>query len=169
MRQHADNLKTGQRSYTCYLNSEETDCLLSIAEALPKKAWDIVTIQQASHDSGILESYEPYGSELIAFIREKAPQANIWFHKTWAYEHGSDHPEFPRYDCDQGKMAQAIDRAASAFTQKHRLPTIPSGDVIQALRQLPEFDFPGGGRVLVPGRLPFEYDIRSLCSRCCLV
>ncbi len=148
LQQHADNLKTGERSYICYLNGKETDCSISIAEALRKEHWDIVTIQQASHDSGIPESYEPYGTELLAYIRENAPQAEVWFHKTWAYEQGSDHPDFPRYDCDQVKMYQAISKAAAAFTQKHMLPVIPSGDVIQALRRLPEFDFPKGGQSL---------------------
>jgi hypothetical protein len=42
-------------------------------------------------------------------------------------------------------MYQAICNAAAEFTAKHTLPVIPAGDVVQALRQLPEFDYLNGG------------------------
>jgi hypothetical protein len=145
LRQHANNLETGAQSYACYLNGEATQRMASIAEALQEEDWDIITIQQVSYESGIPESYEPYGTNLINYVRETAPRAKLWFHKTWAYEHGSDHPEFPRYDCDQIKMYQALSTAAAEFTAKHTLPVIPAGDVVQALRQLPEFDYLNGG------------------------
>ena len=107
-----------------------------------------MTIQQASHDSGILQSYEPFGTELITCIQTLVPNAKIWFHQTWAYEHGSDHIYFPRYDCDQQKMYTALSVATKAFTQKHGLTIIPSGDVVQQLRQLPDFAYLNGGESL---------------------
>lgn len=145
---HTGNLESNSPDYICYLNGRETDCKVSIREALRKEQWDIVTIQQASHDSGILDTYEPYGTELIHCIQEYVPSAEIWFHQTWAYEHGSDHPLFSRYDCDQQKMYEAIVVSAEEFTQRHNLPIIPCGSVIQTLRRMPDFDYLNGGRSL---------------------
>lgn len=142
---HAQNIQNNSADYERFYNGVGTGAAMSCREALLEQPWDIVTIQQASHDSGIPESYEPYGTQVLDYIKQLAPQAEIWFHRTWAYEHGSDHSCFPRYGCDQETMFRALHDASEAFAQCHHLPVIPSGDVIQALRKFPEFDVRRGG------------------------
>lgn len=145
LERHAQNIQNDSADYERYYNGVATGHRISCREALLEQLWDIVTVQQASHDSGMPETYEAYGSQVLDYVKKLAPQAKIWFHRTWAYEHGSNHDCFPRYGCDQETMFRALLSASSDFAQRHDLPVIPSGNVIQALRGFPEFDVRQGG------------------------
>ena len=48
--------------------------------------WDVITLQQASHFSGVEETYFPYVETLAAFVRERHPRAKLFINETWAYE-----------------------------------------------------------------------------------
>lgn len=90
LERHYRNMLADNRSYDLYFNGTKTGFLVSIQEALLSKQWDVVTLQQGSIVSADYESYEPYGSELAAFVRKCSPKAKILIHQTWAYEQGSD-------------------------------------------------------------------------------
>ena len=121
----------------------------SIREALEEEKWDFVTMQQASHFSGMPETYQPYLSELSAYIRRYAPQAEQLIHETWAYEIDSTHAAFPDYNCDQARMYQLL---RAAYDQAARdiggARIIPSGDAFQIARRHPLFDYAHGGQSL---------------------
>lgn len=148
LRQHWENAESDVRSYEYYRNGQYSGKYTSIREALLEGPWDIVTLQQVSYESGKTETYEPYGSNLIRYVRYYAPNAELWFHKTWAYEHDSDHVFFHYYNKNQMQMYHKLCAAGEAFAQRHNLAMIPSADVIQRLRELPEFNVTGGGRSL---------------------
>ncbi len=63
-----------------YFNKKYT-----LKELLQQKRYDVITIQQVSHQSFRAESYQPHAAELLAFIREHAPDAEVLIHQTWAY------------------------------------------------------------------------------------
>ena len=112
----------------------------SLPEALAADAWTHVTIQQSSPLSFKAESYEPFATELIAAIRQHAPQAEIVVLQTWAYR--DDHnwfkngPSFtPAIMHEQ--LRDAYDRLASA----HGLRLLPIGDAFHAARQTPAWTF----------------------------
>lgn len=65
-------LKPYQKSYT-------------LKELLQKDQWDVVTIQQVSHESFLPKSYHPFADEVVACIKQSAPGAEILIHQTWAY------------------------------------------------------------------------------------
>lgn len=121
----------------------------SIREALIEEKWDVVTMQQASHFSGLYETYQPYLTELSAYVKKYAPQAEQVIHETWAYEITSTHPNFPTYDCDQKKMylqlRSAYDHAAASLGG---VRIIPAGDAMQIARSHPMFDYANGGKSL---------------------
>lgn len=119
--------------------------LVTIYQALTERKWDVVTIQQASHDSGDYATYQPYLGHLAAYIRRWAPQARLMIQQTWAYEIDSHHPAFPRYQSNQETMYDALTAAYTRASQAVRAPLIPSGAVIQALRREPPFDYANGG------------------------
>ncbi|MBQ3748122.1 MAG: DUF4886 domain-containing protein, partial [Kiritimatiellae bacterium] len=50
---------------------------VNIPDALLMDKWDVVTVQQCSHKSWDKASYHPWGDNLVAKIRELAPQAKI--------------------------------------------------------------------------------------------
>lgn len=145
---HAKNARENNPDYVYEENGIPTQRMISIPEALAEEPWDYITIQQASHFSGMPETYEPWGSELLQIIHSAAPQARVFFHMTWAYAMDSTHPAFPNYHNSQAEMITRIRTAAGAFCRNHQLPMIPSGEVIQTLRQLPEFDESRGGEAL---------------------
>lgn len=120
----------------------------SVRETLNSGAWDVITLQQVSYLSGEYDTYQPYLDRLAGFLRAGAPGAKIMLQQTWAYETDSDHGEFHRYGRSQARMyeklLEAYDRASAAADAE----LIPVGEVIQALRALPQFDYPRGERSL---------------------
>lgn len=153
LERHADNLrhlafeyeyqKDGEHLFTTILPNRRKG--VSIRMALEMNDWDVITVQQVSQLAGIYESYFPYLSEILRVLRTFRPKARVWLHSTWAYEVDSEHSGFALYDRDQQKMYEAIQQTTAKISEQFGLPVIPSGRLIQALRQLPEFDYPKGG------------------------
>ena len=145
LQRHCEEIKSGE---PCYVYEENgADCLgrpVTLKEALTCEKWDAITVQQASYESGLPETYFPYLSELIAYVK-KFSDAEIVFHRTWAYEPGSTHSAFPVYDCDTNKMWEAIKAASAAAAKRENLRVIPVGEMIAALRGTPVFDSRNGG------------------------
>ena len=144
LERHALNIKTGEAAYGYEENAQKIEDI-SIGDALTREKWDFVTVQQVSGKSGKIETYEPFMSELIAFVKEKAPQATIVFHRTWQYEKGSAHGDFPSYGCDRDRMFDCIVSATSEAAKRYGLEIIKSGDAIHRAVELPEFDPEQGG------------------------
>ena len=113
--------------------------MMSINDALTKKKWDFVTVQQVSHFSGMAETYEPFLTNILEFIREKCPKAKIVFHRTWAYDDKSTHEGFVNYGRDRKRMLDAIIKTSNFYAEKHSLDVIPNGEAVEAARDLPEF------------------------------
>ena len=108
---------------------------VTLAEALADEKWDIVTFQQASHFSGQSETYEPYLTNLMAYVRARVPAATkFMFHQTWAYAATSAHKAFPNYDRNQDKMYRLIMFASGKAVREHSLGIIPCGTAIQNAR-----------------------------------
>lgn len=149
LRQQAANIRENARAYRYELNGLYTDRVVSIADTLQEDAWDVVTVQQQSGHSGLYESYGEDFQTVLSCVRQYAPNAKIYFHRTWAYEVGSDHPQFAFYDNDQEKMHTAIcETAARVCAENGSLPIIPCGDAVYALRKHPEFNVTVGGESL---------------------
>lgn len=119
---------------------------ITLREALAAEKWDVITYQQASHESGIYEKYQPFLCDLHKAVTEVCPDAKFYIHKTWAYEIDATHSSFVLYNHDQQYMynclCDAYDKAAKSIGAE----IIPSGDVIQYLRDnAKEFDYKNGG------------------------
>ena len=135
---HAARIKSGAKDYSFRVNigSGWTTVTESIQYGLTYTDWDVVTIQQVSGYSGIPESYGNM-QYIIDYVRETVdPFVKIFFHMTWAYQNGSGHQDFPKYDRDQMTMYNAIINT----TQKLVVGNwniqgyLPSGTAIQNLR-----------------------------------
>lgn len=143
---HWKNAQENNAHYDLELNGENAERKISIAEALELKKWDIITLQQASSLSGMYETYEPYLSSLVMVVRKAQPDAKIYFHQTWAYETDSDHGGFVNYNNDQKEMYCRIKEACAKAARSINAELIPSGKVIQTLREtVPEFNYKNGG------------------------
>ena len=89
LERHHRQMLSDELAYEWQYNGQNTGRFVSLRGGVLDRRWDVVTLQQASHVSFDRASYEPYLSALINFVRERAPDAKIYIHQTWAYENGS--------------------------------------------------------------------------------
>ena len=143
---HCNNIREDKADYIFQGNGIKPIKSSSISAALSEENYDVITVQQASGFSGIPQSYIPYITEIVRYIKEKQPCAKIYFHKTWSYETDSTHGHFPFYNNDQGEMTRRISDCAEMVKKLTGLDILPVGDFIQYLREsTAEFDYAHGG------------------------
>ncbi len=103
--------------------------------------WDIISLQQVSQDAGLFASYDPYLTQLVDYVIQRARYSGVQlvFHQTWAYAQNTTHKGFANYEADQQRMyasvVEAVHHARSTHPQLSAV--IPSGTAIQNLRQTP--------------------------------
>ena len=153
LQQHAEFLAkdTAAYSHRVCTNTEgrvEKDTV-SLRQALRDGQYDFISLQQASHDSGIRSSYEPWLSMLIDTVRAYQPDAKLCWMQTWAYSKDAKHPAYPRYQSSQQVMWDSIQSCTnyvlSSMNQKlyslygeseeKKTLLIPCGTAIQLARQ----------------------------------
>ncbi len=142
---HWRNAQNDLAAYDYQLRGVGTGKKVSIRQALLERDWDVVTLQQASGDSGLWQTYQPYLGDLSAYVKKYAPRARQMIHETWAYETDSAHPAFGQYGKSQRTMYLALRAAYRKAAAALGADWIPCGDAIQALRALKPFDYPHGG------------------------
>lgn len=126
---HFRNMLSEERVYWLEMNGQSVGFNVSLKEALLNRSWDVVTVQQASHMSCKLDSYKPYITELVAYIRKLCPQAKVALHQTWAYEKDSERLASVGYN-DYKKMFWDIQRIGFYnFYDNNLNMCIPSGEV----------------------------------------
>lgn len=145
---HWHNIEENARLYAYQRDGEATENYVSIKEALEEEEWDFVVTQQASHDSGLQETYYPYINLLFDYIKEHAPRAERLLHQTWAYEIDSTHDCFDRYGHDQQEMYRRLCAAYSRAAGELGVKLIPCGDAVQELRGKQPFIYEKGGMSL---------------------
>ncbi len=142
LERHYNNLMGDLPEYSFLINGE-TRPAATLSEVVEKEQFDIVTLQQVSHMSGLYSTYHPYIDALVEYIRKHQPNAKLWWHKTWAYEKDSSHQGFAPYSKNQEIMYKAICKVVDKVNAEMKFDgIIPSGDVIQTLRGTPEFNYP---------------------------
>ncbi|MDF2922549.1 MAG: hypothetical protein K0R57_1463 [Paenibacillaceae bacterium] len=145
LQRHWEHVLGNSSQYLYELNGKGTGEMISIEAALAREKWDYVTFQQASRDSGLLDSYYPYIKNLSDYVTKHAPAAEQLIHQTWAYELDNTEEGFGIYHHNQAEMHRALTEAYKAAAKSLGLRLIPSGQVIQELRRTPAFDYANGG------------------------
>lgn len=109
----------------------------SIVDGLKDEQWDYITMQQASHDSGISDTYS-----LLLPLKEKVEQVinnqktKFAWHMTWAYQQNTKHPGFANYQNNQLTMYNSIINCVreKVLSTKQFDFLIPAGTAIQNAR-----------------------------------
>lgn len=135
---HATNASYDKAAYDYRTNSNGTwsnTPNYKISDALLSENWDYVTLQQASGSSGIADTYATL-QYMIDYVKSLAPDAEIFWNMTWAYQQDSTHSEFPKYDSDQMTMYRAIVAAVEEkiCTNEDIAGVITNGTAIQNAR-----------------------------------
>lgn len=145
---HVKNLRAAAKAYSYELNGDPTAESVSINEIVEEGGFDVITLQQASHYSGIEATYHPYLEELASYLREKAPEAKLYIHETWSYDPASTHDGFPMYSCDSGLMYERVSACYRAAAKAIDAGFLPVGDGVELLRKTALFA-PGTGKYAV--------------------
>ena len=135
---HYSNIKASAGAYTYYKNTNgkwSSASGVSVQKGLADEEWDIVTVQQASGSSGVETTYAPL-ARILEFLAQNEPNADVYWHLTWAYQQNSTHSSFPTYGKDQMKMYNSILKAydSKVKAEKSIVGVIPSGTAVQNLR-----------------------------------
>ena len=107
-----------------------------IQDVIKSQNWDYVSFQQASHFSGIEQTYARLG-ELTQGVRALVnSSAKFIWHMTWAYQADSDHSGFANYSCDQMVMYNSIVSVVNRLIVNNEAfkKIVPVGTAIQNAR-----------------------------------
>lgn len=141
--QHAKNAREdfGKNNYEYQLNTDgeiKYGQGQNIRTSVESADWDFITLQQASGDSGIEETYNDDLTYLVEYVKHHATNSNvkIVWHMTWAYQSDSSHPDFGKYNNDQWNMFNGIVSAIKKKIDKNSniAFTIPAGTAVQNFR-----------------------------------
>lgn len=123
----------------------------NIPQMLATQKWDVVTIQQASHESWRPDSYRQAADEVLAEIRRLAPQAEVVIQQTWAYNaaDGRIGGASPSWGFDQAGMARRVEGAYADLAARFGLRVIPVGAAVRLRREAMAAE----GRVFDPASL----------------
>lgn len=136
---HAANARENAAAYeyrTDGAGEWRTQPQFRLGDALSAQAWDAVSLQQASPLSGMPQTFEPFLSELIAYVRARAPQAKLVWNMTWAYQGDFSAETFAPYGFDQRHMYESILAAVKEKVLPHAefSAAAPCGTAVQNAR-----------------------------------
>lgn len=138
LKQHAEFLLKDTAAYSHRVCTNACPRIIkdtvTLRQALQDGSYDYISLQQASHDSGIRGSYEPWLTMLIDSVRAYQPNAQLCWMETWAYSKDSKHGAFVRYHNNQQEMYDSIQVCIKSQITNHKLPIIPCGTAIQLAR-----------------------------------
>ena len=147
LRRHAENLaaSASDPSFRPYrLGShgfapEEampTEVDASANELLARGGWDVVTVQQASHESWDYDNYQPFGHAVVEAVRKACPAAEVVIQQTWAYRADDDRLRpGGAWGFGQAGMFERLSDAYDRFAADEGIARqIPTGVAVQLTR-----------------------------------
>ena len=109
---------------------------VTLKHIIRDEQWDIISLQQASHLSGVPDSYKnlPLLKRLVQTYTTNLHVEFVW-HMTWAYAQDCQSKKFAPYDYKQRQMYSAIVSTMLGVMPVIGQPRIiPSGTAIQLVR-----------------------------------
>ena len=135
LEQHFRNIMGDKREYEIQVCGKRSGFYTSIQEALLSRQWNVVTLQQVSHESADFKNYTPFLEEIASYVRKLSPTAKVYLHETWGYEDGSARLANQGFDTmeDMSEKIFASYEKARAVIQADGI--IPSGHGMLALKR----------------------------------
>ena len=110
--------------------------------------WEYIVLQQASHYSGMYETFQPYLADIAGYLTVNKPDAEIVMHQTWAYDENAAHSGYANYNNSQKEMYEGIVSSYNQAAQSLGARLIPCGDAFQNARKDKRFDVKTRGKPL---------------------
>jgi hypothetical protein len=134
LERHYRNMIGNIKDYWLWYNGGFTGFYTTLEEALVSREWDVITLQQVSHLSFKKETYYPYITALVEFIKECQAKAKLYLQETWPYEKDSDRLNNMAGYATPEDMLADIKKAYNEVAEAEGFDgIIPSGDMMQAL------------------------------------
>ena len=134
LEQHYHNMIEKNKSYLYFYNGCFMERLDVLTEIIESQEWDVITLQQASHFSFNKETYYPYVTELVKYIRQAQPKARLMLQQTWAYEDGSERLHVIAGYKTSDEMLSDVKAAYADVAKSEGFDgIIPSGEMFGAL------------------------------------
>ncbi len=139
LQQHVENFQNDAPAYEYRTNTDnkwQTTCTYSLNVAVCSQEWDVISMQQASDESGIKDSYQSL-PELVEFVRANTKkEVKLAWNMTWAYQEDSTHEGFINYSREQKAMYYAILEAVKrcVISTEEFVFLFPVGTAIQNAR-----------------------------------
>ena len=89
LQNHFDFMLSNESKYELEVNGVNTGKFINLKDALLSQNFDVITLQQASPKSFDYATYQPYLTDITAYVRQLCPTAKIYIHQTWMYEKDS--------------------------------------------------------------------------------
>lgn len=139
------NLRTEKNTYSMYKDitskglplASLTGADVSLTDVLAAVDWDVIVIQQVSTDSPVSSTYEPYMGNLTGLFNELAPNAEIRFQQTWAYDRDCAINATYTFGGDVAKrdaMYDTLRETIADVCERYDMATIPTGYAVQLYR-----------------------------------
>ena len=113
--------------------------IASSFDALPMMEWDVITLQQHFSPERTVDyetaktSCDPYVKDLYDYLKKEYPNADLYWHQTWAYQVG--HAEIA--DAAAQKAQQnIIDKVSDEICEDNGVKRVPSGDAWTIARSI---------------------------------
>ena len=142
LKEHVESLTTDARAYNFWTNNMGTWATMegsTLLYGLQAQDWDIITLQQGSPESGVIDTYNEDIQTIVDYVNQNKtnPDAKMYWHMTWAYAKDCNKDVFFNvYKLDQMNMYNMIVDCVkqtvvpnTAFTD-----VIPCGTAIQNAR-----------------------------------
>ena len=133
LEKHFRNMMSDAKDYELSANGFNTNFKVTLKEGLLNRSWDVVSLQQFSGQSVNYETFQPYLSELSAYVKKCVPKAKQIVHQTWAYEEGCERLHNLGYE----KRADMFEELEVAYNKAAKdigaEMIIPSGELFQRL------------------------------------
>ncbi|MGZ0656983.1 DUF4886 domain-containing protein [Coraliomargarita sp. W4R72] len=136
--EHEADPAAGKR-YGYTRNARVIASKLGLKEILLSQQWDFITIQQVSTKSYKAESFYPFAEQLIDYIRQYAPKAEIVVHETWS--HSIDSYRATEWKLDPDEMYAKLHANYQKIADEFGLRVLPVGTAYQNARATPMWDY----------------------------
>lgn len=127
---HYRNMLSEEKAYEYHINGINSGLKVSLKEALLSDEWSVVTLQQCSPKSANESSYEPYLSELSAYVKRLAPAAKQYIHETWSFAEGCTRFALTGYTCREDMIPRVRECYALAAERIGAHASIPALDAM---------------------------------------
>jgi hypothetical protein len=130
---------------------------VNLQEALQRREWDFVTINQGSVPGPYRHTWTPWIEHLVSLVRSLAPSARVMLNMTWAYR--DDSPWLIERGWTSETMFKRLKENYLHFGSELACEIIPTGEAIQNFRRSfatgfafpdPEFDYSAGSYPALP-------------------